>query len=192
MRAGFGPFAAMVLALGALVSADPAEAATGPAMMWQEAAERCFDAVDEGAPIAAGNFAAQLALEEGELWPRQIFRSDSMEIWQSSIDAGGALMARSCEVRHLEYLDLGAVADITGAYTDLSGDWIDRGYEVQPKGRRLNVLAGMLSELRSTSPNPRGCAVAVSFLSAPAQGLVLFSVSEMARQPCGSRPREIE
>ncbi|WP_121067288.1 hypothetical protein [Chachezhania antarctica] len=180
------PAGAMVMALA--VMASPAVA--GFAEDWTGAATRCFEAVDEGRALATDGY----SLVDGEAggdWADRIWRKGGVAIVQRVLEAGGSVDPRVCDVRNIEYLSLGSIAAVTGAYADMLGRLTgDRGYvqrQFPPGYRKGN---GMVSELRSSQPGPRGCRVAVSFVTAPADGLVIFSVSEIGRQPCGALPAE--
>jgi len=180
------PFGVCAVAMAVLAS----PAAAGFAEDWQGAALRCFEAVDEGRALETDGY----ALVEGQAggdWAERGWRQGGVAVVQRELDAGGAVDPRVCDVRNIEFLSLESIGRVTGVYADLLRDWTgERGYTLRqfPPGYRTGT--GMVSELRSDQPGPRGCDVGVSFVTAPDEGIVIFSVSEIGRQPCGTLPAE--
>ena len=166
--------AAAALALGVAFAAGSADALHSA--VWADAAARCFTAIDAGQAIDTGPFGLRVVMAgEGSDWPEQIHGQGLVEIWQ---------------VRYGAWPGPAEAREVTRLYTDLAAGWQAAGYRVQPSKRVPDLSDGLASELVNPAPNPRGCRVAVSFMSSPPDGVVLFSVSEMARQPCGVRPWE--
>ncbi|WP_233270433.1 hypothetical protein [Chachezhania sediminis] len=154
------------------------------------AADRCLAAIESGGKLETAGFDLARG-DAGADWPTATWTQGIVLMRQFDRQAGGNVDPRVCEVQNTEYLTLGQIADATGAYADMMTRLVEGGaYYPRQLPPGWPKLPAMASELRSATAGPRGCRMAVSFVTEPVAGMAIFSVSEIGRAPCGTLPAE--